>query len=265
MYAKVLAEAWRKENERAEELAHSVEGTTMRHSASGKCARQIHYYLNKTEVSNPFDLPSIWIMGLGTRIHEWWQGALKAAFPTAKVEVTTHLPEADSSGHIDATIDEEDGTLTALELKSINGFGFKKMAENGDGPRYSDFVQLCMNAHAAGADLAVLVYIATEAVSKNRAKQKGLYDWERVTKEFHFTKEEFTPVAIAEMERWAAIREAGEATLRQLPDPEYIPGALVADPSNGKMTVAGKVVGYAWQCNYCSYQDRCCEDLSNAE
>lgn len=158
MYAKVLAEAWREINERKETLAHAVEGTSMRHSMSGKCSRQIHYYLDNTEVTNPFDLPAVWATGLGSRIHQWWQEALMAAFPNCKVEVDVHIPGADSSGHVDAVITEEDLTTISLELKSKNGYGFKLMAEGNNPPPYSDMVQCCVNAYGLGADKAVLVY-----------------------------------------------------------------------------------------------------------
>lgn len=264
MYAKVLVEEWARLAEEKGERQHAVEGTSMRHSMYGKCARQIHYYLTLgyDGITNPMDLPGYWSTGLGTAVHEWWEVALKRAFPTAKVEVVCHIDEADSSGHADAFIEDE--TKTCLELKTINGFGFKKLAENGDPPRYSDFVQLMMNAYALDADEAVLIYLSLEAVSKNRAKQKGLYDHERITKEFHFGREEIQEVAAVELQRLAQIREAGDATPRSIPDPEYVPGALVADPSNGKMEVGGKVVGYAWQCGYCSYQDRCIKDCTDA-
>ncbi len=259
MYAKLLAESWREQNERQEELEHSVAGTSMRHSMAGKCARQIHYYLSKTEPSNPFDLPSVWVMGLGSRIHLWWQDSLRAAFPTAEVEVTTHLEEADSSGHIDATIQDGDKKI-ALELKSINGFGFKRMAEMGDGPRYGDTVQLAMNAYGCGADEAVLIYLSTEAVSRARAKSKGLDEHERIMKEFHFDRQQIVEIAEAEMARWARIRKAGDKIARLIPDPEYPPAAEVVDPKTGRMAIGSSTTGYAWQCNYCSYQNKCAED-----
>jgi hypothetical protein len=264
MYAEVLAKAWKEINERKEELEHSVEGTSMRHSMSGKCARQIYYYLSKEPISNPFDLPAIWVMGLGTRIHEWWQEALRAAYPTAQVEVTVHIPDADSSGHVDATIvEDEEGEpfVTCLELKSINGFGFKKMAENGDPPRHSDMVQCCVNAYGIQADKAVLIYLAAECVSRGRAKQKGLSEHERFMKEYIFDKETIEKVAIKEIMRWDAIRKMGDNTPRKIPDPEYPAGAAVADPSTGKLSLNGSISGYAWQCGYCAYQDKCCEDM----
>lgn len=262
MYAKLLAEAWREQNEKTEELAHAVAGTSMRHSMSGKCARQIHYYLTHEAVTNPFDLPGVWATGLGSRIHVWWQDALRAAYPDAEVEVTVSIPGADSSGHVDATV-WEDGELTSLELKSINGFGFKKMAESGDGPRYSDMVQCCVNAYGLGAKKAVLLYLSLEAVSRSRAVRKGLEEHERIMKEFHFDEEQIKEVAETELVRWADIRTAGPNTPRSLPDPEYAPGTVVTDPATGKLELNGVVSGYAWQCGYCAYQLKCADDCKS--
>src|SRR5262245_23646584 len=119
VYAKVLVEEWARLAQERGTLEHAVPGTSMRHSASGKCARYIHYYLNNAEVTNPFDLPAYWSTGLGTAVHGWWQTALSNLYPNAELEKVVHIPEADSSGHVDAWLPDE---KIAFELKSINGF-----------------------------------------------------------------------------------------------------------------------------------------------
>lgn len=258
VYARILIEEWAKLAQERGTLEHAVPGTSMRHSASGKCARQIHYYLAGTEVTNPFDLPAYWSTGLGTAVHGWWQDALKRAYPNAQVEVTCHIPEADSSGHVDAFVDG-----VSIELKSINGFGFKKIAEDNTGPRYSDFVQCCLNAYALKAERAVLIYLSLEAISRGRAEKRNIDELGRISKEFHFTPEIFNEVALKEIERWRNIREAGVNTPRAIPDPEIQKGARVADPSNGRLVVDGKTTGYAWMCNYCAYQDKCASDCAD--
>lgn len=257
VYARVLIEQWKALAEERGTLAHAVDGTSMRHSMSGKCARQIHYYLTKAEVTNPFDLPAYWSTGLGTAVHGWWEEALVRAFPKAEVEKVVYIKEADSSGHVDAWIP---GEGISVELKSINGFGFKKIAEDNSGPRYSDFVQCCVNAYALKAERAVLIYLSLEAISRGRAEKRNIDELGRISKEFHFTPEIFNEVALKEIERWGHIREAGADTPRAIPDPEIQKGARVADPSTGRLEVDGKSVGYAWMCGYCAYQDRCSDD-----
>jgi hypothetical protein len=260
MYAKVLVEEWAKLAQERGTLKHAVEGTTMRHSMSGKCARQIHYYLTVGDegVTNPFDLPAYWSTGLGTAVHGWWQSALANLFPDAELEKVVHIPQADSSGHVDAWLPEE---KVSIELKSINGFGFKKIAEEGNGPRYDAFVQCCVNAYALEAERAVLIYLSLEAISRNRASKFKIDEIGRIAKEFHYTPDVFVKVAEKEIERWNIIRERGADTPRAIPDPEVRVGARVVDPSNGKLALAdGTAAGYAWNCNYCSYQDLCASE-----
>lgn len=262
MYARVLIDRWKELAQERGQLAHAVEGTSMRHSMSGKCARQIHYYLTGAEVTNPFDLPAYWSTGLGTAVHLWYQEALARAFPHAEMEKVVHIVHADSSGHVDAWLPEE---KIAIEIKSINGFGFKKIAEDGDGPRYSDFVQCCINAHALGADKAVLIYLSLEAISRQRAVKRNIDEIGRISKEFHFTPDVFNKTAEQEIARWAAIREAGPDTPRAIPDPEVVKGARVIDPSNGRLAIGDKSVGYWWGCGYCGYQALCDMDCKHEQ
>ena len=257
VFARVLIEAWKEEALSRGTLEHSVPGTTMRHSMSGKCARQIHYYLTGAEMTNLFDLPAFWSTGLGTMIHQLWQEALAKKFSDVEVEKVVHIPEADSSGHVDAWIPEG---KASVEVKTINGYGFKKIAETDEGPRYSDFVQCCVNAYALGADKAILIYLSLEAISKPRANKLNIDEIGRIAKEFHYTPEIFNEVAEKEIQRWAVIRERGADTPRAIPDPEFTKGARVVDPTNGKMEKDGKPAGYAWMCGYCSYQDLCASE-----
>jgi hypothetical protein len=260
-YSRILVEQWAKLAKERGELAHAVEGTSMRHSMAGKCARAVHYYISGTEITNPFDLPGYWSTGLGTAVHHWWQDALRELFPNAEIEKTVHLPDADSSGHVDAWLPDE---KVALELKSINGYGFKLMAEGGEGPKFDHLVQASVNAHALGAEKMVLIYLSLEAISKPRAKKYDLSEVERIAKEFHYTPDFFTKIAEEEIDRWGKIRKAGDKTPRNIPDPEYLPNHLVVDPRTGLMKKGDQVVGNAWQCIYCMFQDKCCEDLNGS-
>lgn len=259
MYAKILVEEWARLAQERGTLKHAVEGTTMRHSMSGKCARQIHYYLTVGDegITNPFDLPAYWSTGLGTAVHGWWQDALQRAFPQAELEKVVHLPSADSSGHVDAWLPDE---KIAFELKSINGFGFKKIQEDDNGPRYGDFVQACINAYALEAERMVLIYLSLEAISRQRAGKRNIDEVGRIAKEFHYTPDVFVKVAEKEIERWQAVRERGADTPRAIPDPEVPVGSRVIDPTTGRLSSGG----YAWQCAYCSYQDLCASECNEA-
>lgn len=259
VYAKILVEEWARLAQERGTLKHAVEGTTMRHSMSGKCARQIHYYLTVGDegITNPFDLPAYWSTGLGTAVHGWWQDALQRAFPQAELEKVVHLPSADSSGHVDAWLPEE---KIAFELKSINGFGFKKIQEDDNGPRYGDFVQACINAYALEAERMVLIYLSLEAISRQRAGKRNIDEVGRIAKEFHYTPDVFVKVAEKEIERWQAVRERGADTPRAIPDPEVPVGSRVIDPTTGRLSSGG----YAWQCAYCSYQDLCASECNEA-
>ena len=259
MYAKVLVEEWAALAKERGTLRHAVEGTSMRHSMSGKCARNIHYYLTVGDegITNPFDLPAYWSTGLGTAVHTWWQAALARLFPDAELEKVVHIPSADSSGHVDAWL--PDGKI-AFELKSINGFGFKKLAEAGEGPRYSDFVQGCVNAHALGAERLVMVYLSLEAISRQRAASRNIDEVGRIAKEFHYTPDIFNEVAEKEITRWATIRERGADTPRAIPDPEVPAGARIIDPKSGRWQAPNGAMGNAWNCAYCAYQDLCASE-----
>jgi len=191
------------------------------------------------------------------------------AIEEAEVELGEH-----GYGHVDLTLKAGDKTIV-VELKTINGTGFKK-AIGGEGPRHSALVQGAMYAHASNADLLIICYLTMELLSPNYAEAKGFDNTGRFGAEWHFTKEEFTPIAEAEINRLDWITESlvtwdgDEAVLKEateIPkmfseyDPEIPWGAEIVDPSNGSWileedgSLLGK--GRTWMCNYCNYQDRC--------
>ena len=160
-------------------------------------------------------------------------------------------------------------------MKTINGTGFKK-AIGGEGPRHSALVQGAMYAHASNADLLIICYLTMELLSPNYAEAKGFDNTGRFGAEWHFTKEEFTPIAEAEINRLDWITESlvtwdgDEAVLKEateIPkmfseyDPDIPWGAEIVDASNGSWileedgSLLGK--GRTWMCNYCNYQARC--------
>ena len=241
-----------------------------RGSMAASCARQIAYRLCDTEPTNPLTGADYWRFGLGTMVHNQLKPAIDrwldkeegvTAIEEAEVELGEH-----GYGHVDLTLKAGDKTIV-VELKTINGTGFKK-AIGGEGPRHSALVQGAMYAHASNADLLIICYLTMELLSPNYAEAKGFDNTGRFGAEWHFTKEEFTPIAEAEINRldWIADNLV-QGLPHEVPkmfseyDPDIPWGAEIVDASNGSWileedgSLLGK--GRTWMCNYCNYQDRC--------
>ena len=241
-----------------------------RGSMAASCSRQIAYRLCGTEPSNPLTGADYWRFGLGTMVHTQLKPAIDkwldeeegvTAIEEAEVEIGEH-----GYGHIDLTLIAGDKKIV-VELKTINGTGFKK-AIGGEGPRHSALVQGAMYAHASDADLLIICYLTMELLSPSYATAKGFDNTGRIGAEWHFTKEEFTPIAEAEISRldWIADNLV-QGLPHEVPkmfseyDPEIPWGAEITDPSTGAWlleedgSLLGK--GRTWMCNYCNYQDKC--------
>jgi|TARA_B110000014_G_scaffold54522_1_gene36727 hypothetical protein len=247
-----------------------------RGSMAASCSRQIAYRITDTEVSNPLTGADYWRFGLGTLVHNQLKPAIDRWL--AKEDGVTAIEEAEVElgehgyGHVDLTLVAGDKKIV-VELKTINGTGFKK-AIGSEGPRHSALVQGAMYAHASDADLLIICYLTMELCSPSYAEAKGFDDTGRFGAEWHFTKEEFTPIAKAEINRldWIAenlTEDRGSDTPKATDIPkmfsEYDPaipwGAEIVDPSNGSWVLEedGSLLGKGrtWMCNYCNYQDRC--------
>lgn len=286
-YASLLAQAWMSHVD-IEEKPHAVEGSTFRHSWAGSCSRQIGYKIFSTPVSNELSVADHWRFGLGTIVHERWQEILKEVWPGCEVELKVTIPEIDSSGHIDAVIrDAEESNppfVTCLELKTIGGFGFKKSIGargKAEGPRSSSIIQCALNAYAVDADEMVIVYLAVENLSPRELAKIGVEEWRRFAAEWTWSRDEFLPIALAEIDRWRQIKslvDAGALPSRSIPDPELPPGSLVVDPLRGGWQLTevmssidapgqkgtfSKLIdaGTTWHCLYCPFQQRCAADL----
>ena len=269
-----IAEAWFEKWKETSDLAFAVEGTRIRHSWAGKCAREISYRLTDTDETEPMDLASAWTVTIGHLVHDMWQEYLQLVFPEAQIEVKGVIQEIDSSCHVDAVVTFEiEGKpwKVALELKSINGFGFKMAIGargEAEGPRGSAIKQGALNAVAMGADELVIAYVSLENLSPREAEKLGLKQpWQRFTAEWSFDKEQFTAIANDEKVRLAsilAIVDDGRLAPRAIPD---LPrGARITDPTSGTWTIVDEKggitnAGTTWQCNYCSFQSRCNADL----
>ena len=241
-----------------------------RGSMAASCSRQIAYRLCDTEPSNPLTGADYWRFGLGTMVHNQLKPAIDRWLD--KEEGVTAIEEAEVElgdygyGHVDLTLKAGDKTIV-VELKTINGTGFKK-AIGGEGPRHSALVQGAMYAHASNADLLIICYLTMELLSPSWAEARGFDNTGRFGAEWHFTKEEFTPIAEAEIARLDYIADnLVQGLPHEVPrmfseyDPEIPWGAEIIDPSTGAWVLEEDnqllAKGKTWMCNYCNYQDRC--------
>lgn len=264
-FIQVLVEAWR---DSQDDNKPTAMGTRLRHSDAGKCARALSFTAAGFERSDPMDLAGVWNVSLGTLLHEKWQEALQARYPDAEIEVKVGHDDLDASGHIDAVI-RLDGKVTAYELKSIGGYGWKMAIGKGrgaaTGPKSEHMAQSALNALAVGADEMVIGYLAKECVSAGAAGK--LTDIDRFSGEWTFTREDFEPIALAEKERMAgvlALVDKGKLAARKVPF-DMPPRAEIVDVLTSRWEekdADGKIVdtGTLWNgqfCAYCSYRSLC--------
>ncbi|QBI19363.1 hypothetical protein ER308_07260 [Egibacter rhizosphaerae] len=266
VFAPILAERWTEERVSEDPKEHAVAGTRVRHSDAGKCSRAIGYRVLGVDETNPTDMTGWWNMGIGTILHDQWQEEAQRRWPHAEVEVKVRADPNDDvgSGHVDLEV--RDGPvegLASVEVKTIGGYGFKRSVgaytgrkrQPPEGPRFDHIVQGAVNAHSKGADRLVIVYLSKEAISAQSADRDGIPDHLRIVAEWHYEPEEFTPIALGEIERWRDIVEAVDAGY--VP-PRYIPEHVdvVTNPETGRMSGGGKYP----LCAYCTHRDQCIND-----
>jgi hypothetical protein len=272
-FVQALVERWRDEDPGPKPRA--VESSRFRHSDAGKCARAVAYAALGVPDSNPMDISGWWNTGLGTVIHEMWQDAIKARYPDVELEPKVSLGQG--SGHIDAVLVHE-GRKVAIELKSTGGYSHKMsvgaMSGPAQGPKFEHVVQASLNGLAVDADEVVIAYIAKEAISVGIARRKGFSELTRIVAEWTFDREEYVPIAEAEMRRIdgiLALLDEGTLPARKIPGEELPPGAVITDPSSGQWQVLdaeGLILnaGTYWACDgYCRWQDRCRETAAGRQ
>jgi hypothetical protein len=253
MLTSLLVDAIHEANE-AEGKRPKAFDTMFRHSDAGKCARQIAFGHLGYEESEPMDLAGEWVTTLGTVIHGQWQEAFLWSYPDAQVEVKVRHGDL-SSGHLDALV-SIDGITFCYELKTMGSFGFDKamglMRKNWsrkepEGPRLSAIIQGALNALASNADVLVIGIIGLEAMSKGYAEKVGASDLDRILGEWHYSREEWEPLALAEIDRLEEIK--GWLAQDVLP-----PRWGIDDNGNSKEFVPEKD---QFPCGYCSFKSMC--------
>ena len=242
--------------------------------ASKRCDRSLQSALNDVEPSNPSTLADYWRFGLGTLVHNGLESVIHTLFEHAECEVAIDLAPIglDGSATVDIVIPATDDTrTTVIEVKTINGFGFKKSATSfkgpPEGPRWGAIVQGALAAAALDADL-IIAYLSLESMSPSLDLAYGNgTDVGRFAAEWHIDAEQAKAIAMAEVARITrvlALTDAGVLAPREIHDPEVQPGGVVFDPKRGAWQVldSGNVVGTGttWMCDYCDHRDRCIAD-----
>ena len=244
-------------------------GTRFRHSDAGGCGRAITLTAAGIPASDPMDLAGVWNTSLGTLIHDEWQMALQAKYPSAEIESKVRTVGVDGSGHIDAVIRTEDGRTIAYELKTIGGYGYKaaigcaRKGTDAEGPKTAHILQAALNGLAADADEVVIGYLAKECVSVKVAESYRLSEAERFMAEWTIAREVYEPLALKEAERVAgllALVEDDTLGRRTVPY-EMEAAAEITEPATGGWTIEkdGETqgVGSYWACDYCRFQRLC--------
>lgn len=248
------------------------EAGPVRGSQAGQCARRISYDLDPDVEAAPFDMSSRWNFAMGTFIHDQVQ-----AYGGGQAEVKVDLNPigVKGSAHLDQLLDE-DGRTVAVEIKSINGTGFKQAATRdrgpATGPKIAHLLQGGLAALALGADDLRLAYVAKENAAPWHVARHGYNPESPVAgfaAQWTLEVESLRPRLEREAKRLAKIvdlHEKGEWAPRSIVDEDVPASALIVNPERGDWTVTdgdGQVLsaGKTWQCDYCSYQERCAADL----
>lgn len=258
-FAPLLAEKWYAELDDKP----TAMGTVFRHSAAGKCARQLVFAALARRgmpglVAYDMDEAGAWSTRLGTEIHEWWQEALAEAWPDAHIELKVGWGEGGvTSGHLDALVVASDGTRLCLELKTCNGVRFRRIvgapsgrysSQTAEGPGADHRLQLALNTVAADAHEGRLLYLSLEAIAKGR---DGFDGFDRFCSEWAMSREEADRLARDELHRLQAA--AGHVEAGSLPAPVHM------TIRNGRV-VEELIIDQdrrVWPCGYCANRAVC--------
>lgn len=256
--------------------AFAIDGTRWRASWAGDCARAIGYRVSGAEPTNPVTVADSWRFNVGSMLHDHIQGVVLNRWPNSQVEVKVRIGD-DGSGHADCLVVTDDGERVAVEIKTINGTGFKastigKAKGNlPDGARVSAILQgaLCAASMDPPADKMVVAYFALENISTFAAKNLPS-EIRRFAAQWTFTRDEFMAIAADEARRLDRIvqitSKLGPAAVpRIIPDPQ-LPPHRVANPATGLLHIINPETGdylrsdRTWMCDYCGHREQCIDD-----
>jgi hypothetical protein len=256
--------------------AFAIDGTRWRASWAGSCARQVAYNVAGVEVTNPVTVADAWRFNIGSMLHDHIQKVVLDRWPGSQIEVKVRVGD-DGSGHADCLVVTDEGERVAVEIKSINGTGFKTSTigkSKGalpDGARVSAILQgaLCAASMDPPADKLVVAYFSLENISTFVAKNLPT-ETRRFAAQWTFTRDEFMVLAADEARRLdrivTIVDKLGPANVpRIIPDPN-LPPHRVADPATGLLHIIDPETGdflrkdRTWMCDYCSHREQCIDD-----
>lgn len=278
-----LAEEWFKTRTHDDNLPLAMpDAGPHRGSDAGKCSRAIGYRIQGTEQSDPPTIADHWRMDLGSMIHAELQDAISKVTPGAQHELVVDLNPIGIPGSARMDIlNPIAGTQTweGVEIKTINGFGFKSAAttfkkSGPEGPRESHVIQLAINTAALAKGMAFgssivggrLVYLSMELVSPQLAANIGFGgEVGRFVAEWFFPIAQLMEIAERESNRLMMMRgelESGSWVRPLIPitpidDPRNI---KVVNPSSGAAVTNDGKGTTTWACGYCSYKSQCVRD-----
>jgi hypothetical protein len=278
MFTNLLVRKLIEEAKTRPELEHAIEGTLLRHSDAGGCARKIGMKVAGYAPSDPIDGAGLWVMWLGSLIGEKLaEIACEVYGEGCKAEYEIGWDDLSASGHLDLLVDipleddpgnpdyfvgdrHEGFYRICVEYKTMGGFGFDKsvglnrkaykLADKGpEGPRSSAKIQGALNALAVDADELRIGHISLEAVSKQLAQKVNWGDEDRILAEWSYPREVFEPWALREKRRMAWILN--------LVDEGVLPDRWVIGDDMEDQHLNPQDSRPPWQCSYCSFQQLC--------
>lgn len=250
---------------------HAFPDSRIRASWAGKCARYIAYQVAGIEESNPVTVADAWRFNVGNLVHDAIQPIVLELFPGSEAEYKVRILDI-GSGHVDILLVMSDGQTVVVEIKTINGHGYRRMfGEYGEGPRYQGVVQACVSAAniEPRPTAVILVVLSLEIMSPAEAAKNNVRgEYMRFAAQWTFTQEEYEAVANDELVRWQRIielvdRDGVELVPRIIPDPN-MPHHEIIRPRDGSYQAKDEMgnplnIRKTWHCNYCGYQDMCQE------
>ena len=249
-----------------------------RGSWAGSCARQVAYHVAGVEETNPTTVADAWRFWIGKLLHDKVQEQVMAKYPGSTIEGKVRIGEG-GSGHFDILVVTPEGKRILIELKSINGTGYKMSVlgkaareRRPEGARVSAIMQGAMYAASLDPlpDELIVAYFSLELVSQQNAMHYLADEYQRFASQWTFSQEDYLVIARDEMRRLDKIvaiteRSGPGAVPRIVPDPN-MPPHRIRNPRSGLYDIidieTGDVIGKdrAWQCAYCSHQDQCATD-----
>jgi hypothetical protein len=244
--------------------------------AGRRCDRQLYYGM----VDAPPELrPTAdqWRLNIGTMVHSVIEHAIDT-IPGVQAEVQIPLTRPFGSATVDIIRnlepipgETEHADIEVCDVKTINGFGFKKMATTfsgpPEGPKSGHEIQVAAAVVELNARQGRLVYLSLENLSPAMAKHAGNPDLGRFVAEFVIPRDRCDTLVDHEHGRVERLRSAIAHDLlpiRAIDDAEYPTGAVITNPDTGHWVLNrdGQVAesGRTWFCDYCDHREQCKSD-----